>query len=82
MLFTFVQEKLVLAKEQEIIREHGRAARALANQSQPLSVCTILREDEIYNNMDYEQVSNALSVFVLINISKKLLCCVCQDLSF
>lgn len=49
------REKLVLAKEQEIIREHGRAARALANQSQPLSVCTVLREDEIYNNMDYEQ---------------------------
>ena len=28
---------------QEILRVHGRAARALANQSLPYSVCTILR---------------------------------------
>ena len=37
------KEKLVLAVEQEILRVHGRAARALANQSLPFSVCTILR---------------------------------------
>ena len=38
------KEKLVLAVEQEILRVHGRAARALANQSLPFSVCTILRD--------------------------------------
>ena len=34
---------------QEILRVHGRAARALANQSLPFSVCTILKDEEIYN---------------------------------
>ena len=41
------KEKLVLAVEQEILRVHGRAARALANQSLPYSVCTILRDEEV-----------------------------------
>ncbi|XP_053400907.1 ankyrin repeat domain-containing protein 12-like isoform X2 [Mercenaria mercenaria] len=43
------REKLILSIEQEILREHGRAARAIANQGTPLSVCTILRDEEIYN---------------------------------
>ena len=34
---------------QEILRVHGRAARALANQTVPFSVCTILRDQDIYN---------------------------------
>lgn len=42
--------------EQERIREHGRAARAMANQNLPLSVCTILKNEEIYHAMDAEQV--------------------------
>merc|ERR1719188_216656 len=49
------KEKLVLAVEQEILRVHGRAARALANQSLPFSVCTILRDEEIYTAIDPEQ---------------------------
>ncbi|XP_052230009.1 ankyrin repeat domain-containing protein 11-like isoform X1 [Dreissena polymorpha] len=43
------REKVKLSIEQEILREHGRWARALVNQGTPLSVCTILREEEIYN---------------------------------
>merc|ERR1719242_634015 len=43
------KEKLVLAVEQEILRVHGRAARALANQSVPFSVCTILRDQDVFN---------------------------------
>merc|ERR1712129_115955 len=43
------KEKLILAVEQEILRVHGRAARALANQTVPYSVCTILRDQDIYN---------------------------------
>merc|ERR1712156_392509 len=43
------KEKLILAVEQEILRVHGRAARALANQTVPFSVCTILRDEDIYN---------------------------------
>jgi len=50
------QEKLMLAIEQEILREHTRAARAVANLNQPLSVCTILCEEEIYNLQELEQV--------------------------
>lgn len=49
------KEKLVLAVEQEILRVHGRAARALANQSLPFSVCTILKDDEVYNMITPEQ---------------------------
>lgn len=53
---TLLQEKLILSLEQERIREHGRAARAMANQNLPLSVCTILKNEEIYHAMDAEQV--------------------------
>lgn len=49
------KEKLVLAVEQEILRVHGRAARALANQSLPFSVCTILKDEEVYNMITPEQ---------------------------
>lgn len=40
---------------QEILRVHARAARALANQSVPYSVCTILKDEEIYNPIPEEQ---------------------------
>ncbi|XP_026727921.1 ankyrin repeat domain-containing protein 11 isoform X9 [Trichoplusia ni] len=49
------KEKLVLAVEQEILRVHGRAERAVANQSLPFSVCTILRDKEVYNVLAPEQ---------------------------
>nr|XP_029734966.1 ankyrin repeat domain-containing protein 12-like isoform X3 [Aedes albopictus] len=49
------KEKLVLSVEQEILRVHGRAARALANQSVPFSVCTILKDAEVYNIITPEQ---------------------------
>ncbi|XP_046575490.1 ankyrin repeat domain-containing protein 11-like [Haliotis rubra] len=52
------REKLMLSIEQEILREHGRAARALANQSLPLSVCTILKDEEIYNMQELEQAED------------------------
>lgn len=45
----------MLSVEQEILRVHGRAARALANQLLPFSVCTILKDDEVYNIMTPEQ---------------------------
>ncbi|XP_008181925.2 ankyrin repeat domain-containing protein 12-like [Acyrthosiphon pisum] len=49
------KEKLVMSVEQEILRVHGRAARALANQPLPFSVCTILNDNEVYNIMTPEQ---------------------------
>lgn len=49
------REKLVLSAEQEILRVHGRAARAMANQTVPLSVCSILRDEEIYNVLELDQ---------------------------
>lgn len=71
----------MLAKEQEILREHARAARAIANQSQPLSVCTILREEEIYNLPELEQVKLSTcpphyfcQCLVINNLSDVFLC--------
>ncbi|XP_063366048.1 ankyrin repeat domain-containing protein 12-like [Cydia amplana] len=52
------KEKLVLAVEQEILRVHGRAERAVSNQSMPYSVCTILRGKEIYTEVPPEQEEN------------------------
>ncbi|XP_057334198.1 dentin sialophosphoprotein isoform X3 [Microplitis mediator] len=49
------KEKLVLSVEQEILRVHGRAARALANQELPFSACTILKDEEVYNVITPEQ---------------------------
>ena len=43
---------------------HGRAARALANQTLPYSACTILRDQDIYNPLELsnsETASNAAS---------------------
>ena len=51
-----LQEKLRLALEQEKIQEHGRAARASSNQNLPLSVCTLMKYDEICNGNDFDQV--------------------------
>lgn len=45
----------MLCVEQEIVRVHGRAARALANQPMPFSVCTMLMDEEVYNIMTPEQ---------------------------
>ena len=44
----------MLSTEQETLRVHGRAARAMAQQvtGPPLSVCSILRDQEIYNPID------------------------------
>ncbi|XP_044734202.1 ankyrin repeat domain-containing protein 12 isoform X2 [Chrysoperla carnea] len=49
------KEKLVLSVEQEILRVHGLAARTLANQTLPFSVCTVLRDEEVYNVITPEQ---------------------------
>ncbi|XP_023244960.1 uncharacterized transmembrane protein DDB_G0289901 [Copidosoma floridanum] len=49
------KEKLVLSVEQEILRVHGKAARALANQSLPFSACTFLKDEEVYNVITPEQ---------------------------
>ncbi|KAH8020024.1 hypothetical protein HPB51_023899 [Rhipicephalus microplus] len=55
------REKLVLSAEQEILRVHGRAARAIQNQAVPLSACSILRDEEIYNVLKPEQWTPPLS---------------------
>ena len=56
------KEKLVLAVEQEILRVHGRAARAMVNQSLPYSVCTILRDEEIYTPIDPTQEEKNIDI--------------------
>ncbi|CAG2162955.1 unnamed protein product [Oppiella nova] len=52
------RQKLILSAEQEILRVHGRAARAMVNQSIPFSVCSILKDEEIYNIFDNESEQN------------------------
>jgi hypothetical protein len=52
------REKLVLSAEQEILRVHGRAARAMANQKVPFSACTILKDEEIYNILETDTDQN------------------------
>lgn len=59
-----VQEKLVLMVEQETLRVHGRAARAMANQTVPFSVCTILKDEEVYNQLEPEQVRVNIKPFI------------------
>ncbi|RWS05466.1 ankyrin repeat domain-containing protein 11-like protein [Dinothrombium tinctorium] len=53
------REKLQLSTEQEVLRVHGRAALAVANQSLPFSVCTILKDEEIYNTIESETDANS-----------------------
>lgn len=52
------REKLTLAAEQEIVRVYSQAAMAAANQSEPLSACTMLMHQEIYNSMDADSPTN------------------------
>lgn len=49
------KEKMVLSKEQEILRVHCKAAQMMANQSQPFSVSTILKDEEVYSMITPEQ---------------------------
>lgn len=59
------KEKLVLSKEQEILRVHCKAAQMQANQPQPFSVCTILKDEEVYNPVtpEHEERYNNRSFF-------------------
>jgi DUF971 family protein len=59
------KEKLVLSKEQEILRVHCKAAQMQANQPQPFSVCTILKDVEVYNPVtpEHEERYNNRSFF-------------------
>ncbi|XP_053506985.1 ankyrin repeat domain-containing protein 12-like isoform X1 [Ictalurus furcatus] len=43
------REKLIVSKEQEVLRVHYRAARTLAKQTLPFSACTVLLDAEVYN---------------------------------
>lgn len=52
---TVEREKLCLNVEQEIIRVHSKAARSISGQCAPYSVCTFLKDDEIYNMITPEQ---------------------------
>ncbi|GIX84790.1 ankyrin repeat domain-containing protein 12 [Caerostris extrusa] len=57
------REKLILSVEQEILRVHGQAARAMANQTVPLSVCSILKDEEIYNVLEDDKDKNVRTRF-------------------
>ncbi|CAF0807778.1 unnamed protein product [Adineta ricciae] len=44
------REKLILSHEQEILRLYGNATRSSINQEIPLSYCSLLRDNEVYND--------------------------------
>ncbi len=52
----------MLSVEQEILRVHGRAARALANQGTPLSFCAILKDENVYNPLVVEHQHTHTSI--------------------
>lgn len=58
------QDKMRLAIEQEYLRIHCRAAQANCGQSLPLSVCTYLKDEELYNLMELEKDPAADSVII------------------
>jgi hypothetical protein len=49
-LFYFIQEKLILSHEQEVLRLYGNATRSSINQEIPFSYCSLLKDNEVYNN--------------------------------
>ncbi|CAF3244968.1 unnamed protein product [Rotaria socialis] len=44
------REKLILSHEQEILRLYGNATRLSIHQDIPLSYCSLLKDNEVYNN--------------------------------
>jgi len=50
------REKLVLAIEPEILRCYTRAARSSASHQVPLSACSVLKDEEIYNPLNPAQM--------------------------
>jgi len=44
------REKLILSHEQEVLRLYGNATRSSINQDIPFSYCSLLKDNEVYNN--------------------------------
>ncbi|CAF3960827.1 unnamed protein product [Rotaria sordida] len=44
------RDKLILSHEQEVLRLYGNATRSSVNQDIPLSYCSLLKDNEVYNN--------------------------------
>ncbi|UJR21778.1 hypothetical protein I4U23_024853 [Adineta vaga] len=49
------REKLILSNEQEILRLYGNATRSSINQDIPFSYCSILRDNEVYNDPSVQE---------------------------
>jgi hypothetical protein len=41
---------LILSHEQEVLRLYGNATRSSMNQEVPFSYCSLLKDNEVYNN--------------------------------
>ena len=53
--FSFFKEKLILSHEQEILRLYGNATRSSINQEIPFSYCSLLKDNEVYNNPSIQE---------------------------
>lgn len=48
------KERLQVTKESQILRVYNNAARLQQNQAFPLSVCSYLKDEELYNKVEFE----------------------------
>ncbi|CAF1308200.1 unnamed protein product [Adineta steineri] len=49
------REKLILSHEQDILRLYGNAERSSINQDIPFSYCSLLKDNEVYNNPSVQE---------------------------
>lgn len=51
------QERIIITFEQEVIRIYNRSSQMQSNQVLPKSVCTFLKDEEVYNLTEFERAS-------------------------
>jgi len=54
------REKLILSHEQEVLRLYGNATRSSSNQDIPFSYCSLLKDNEVYNNPSIQERPSSL----------------------
>ncbi len=55
IIYIFIKEKLILSHEQEVLRLYGNATRLSINQDIPFSYCSLLKDNEVYNNSSNQE---------------------------
>lgn len=58
------KERMQVTKETQIVRVYNEAARAQQNQAFPLSACSYLKDEEVYNKVEFETDHSADNVII------------------